>query len=122
MVMNSPDNIEKERKYAQLHLNLQREFAEADINKDGRLKKEELVEFLMAKSGADQAQDENEKEMLMERYNFLADILFQQMDKDGDQVVLIDEFVDAYFVEQRRLQEEIEELNLRIIDSETRAS
>ena len=84
MVMNSPDNIEKERKYAQLHLNLQREFAEADINKDGRLKKEELVEFLMAKSGADQVKDENEKEMLMERYNFLADILFQQMDKDGD--------------------------------------
>ena len=96
--------------------------AEADINKDGRLKKDELVEFLMAKSGADHVQDENEKEMLMERYNFLADILFQQMDKDGDQVVLIDEFVDAYFVEQRRLQEEIEELNLRIIDSETRAS
>lgn len=44
------------------------------------------------------------------------------MDKDGDQVVILDEFVDAYFVEQRRLQEEIEELNLRIVDSETRAS
>ena len=105
-----------------MHLNLQREFAEADINKDGRLRKDELVEFLMTKSGADQVQDENEAEMLKERYNFLADILFQQMDKDGDQVVLIDEFVDAYFVEQRRLQEEIEELNLRIIDSETRAN
>ena len=122
MIINSPDNIEKERKYAQLHLNLQREFSEADTNKDGRLMKTELVQFLMSKSKADQVQDENEMEMLKERYMFLADILFQQMDKDGDQVVLIDEFVDAYFVEQRRLQEEIEELNLRIIDSETRAS
>ena len=61
-------------------------------------------------------------EMLKERYDFLASILFQQMDKDGDQIVLLDEFVDAYFVEQRRLQEEIEELNLRIVDSETRAA
>ena len=49
---------------------------EADINKDGRLKKEELVQFLMEKSGADQVQDENEMEMLRERYDFLASILF----------------------------------------------
>ena len=43
------------------------------------------------------------------------------MDVDGDDVVDIDEFVEAYFVEQRRLGEEIEELNLRITDAETRA-
>lgn len=57
VILNSPDNIEKERKYAQLHLALKREFDEADINKDGRLKKEELVQFLMNKSGADQIVD-----------------------------------------------------------------
>ena len=77
VLLNSPDNIEKERKYAQLHLALQREFAEADINKDGRLRKDELVQFLMNKSGADTVHDENELEMLKERYTFLADILFQ---------------------------------------------
>ena len=43
------------------------------------------------------------------------------MDVDGDDIVDIDEFVEAYFVEQRRLGEEIEELNLRITDAETRA-
>ena len=43
VALNSPDNIEKERKYAALHLALKKEFMEADINKDGRLKKEELV-------------------------------------------------------------------------------
>ena len=60
--------------------------------------------------------------MHYERYEWIAGILFQQMDVDGDDFVSLDEFVEAYFVEQRRLGEEIEELNLRISDAETRAS
>ena len=53
VALNSPDNIEKERRYAQLHMALKKEFEEADINRDGRVRKEDLVQFLMNKSGAD---------------------------------------------------------------------
>jgi len=56
---------------------LKKEFEDADINRDGRLRKEELVQFLMNKSGADRVKDEAEMEMLKERYEFLATILFQ---------------------------------------------
>ena len=77
----------------------------------------------MSKSGADESTfDEAEKQMHLERYEWIAGILFQQMDADGDDYISLDEFVEAYFVEQRRLGEEIEELNLRIQDAETRAA
>ena len=62
VVVNSPDYIEKERQYSKLHQALQTQFEEADLNKDGRLRKEELIHFLMKKSGVDdQFFDEAEK-------------------------------------------------------------
>ena len=76
-MVNSPDYIEKERQYSKLHAALQAQFEEADLNKDGRLRKEELIHFLMKKSGVDdQFFDEAEKQMHYERYEWIAGILF----------------------------------------------
>ena len=77
VVVNSQDQIEKERQYSKLHQALQAQFEEADLNGDGRLRKDELIAFLMKKSGADESTfDEAEKQMHLERYEWIAGILF----------------------------------------------
>ena len=54
----------------------------------------------MKKSGVDETTfDEAEKQMHYERYEWIAGIIFQQMDVDGDDIVDIEEFTEAYFVE-----------------------
>ena len=47
----------------------------------------------------------------------LANKLFRDMDPDNDGQVYLNEFVDFYYLEQRRLMESIEETKLRISDS-----
>lgn len=51
----------------------------------------------------------------------LSNKLFRDMDPDNDGQVYLNEFVDFYYLEQRRLMESIEETKLRISDSQTRA-
>ena len=44
----------------------------------------------------------------------LADDMFSKIDIDGNGIVYLNEFVDSYFIEQRRLMERIEELKVQI--------
>ena len=41
---------------------------------------------------------------------------FAQMDKDDDEKVNISDFIDVYHAEYTQLQEEIEEMELRVKD------
>ena len=51
----------------------------------------------------------------------VVDDLFNQMDLDGNQEVNINEFIDYYHQEYTALQEEIEDLELRVRDQEQRS-
>ena len=46
----------------------------------------------------------------------VVDDLFNQMDMDGNQEVNINEFIDYYHSEYTALQEDIEDLDLRVRD------
>lgn len=59
---------------------------------------------------------------LRERFDEVVSGLFERMDKTGDQRVDVQEFIDNFHLEYSTLQEEIEELDLRIRDQEHRAS
>ena len=53
---------------------------------------------------------------LRERFDEVVSGLFERMDKTGDQRVDVQEFIDNFHLEYSTLQEEIEELDLRIRD------
>ena len=54
------------------------------------------------------------------RFDEVVSGLFERMDRSDDQKVDITEFIEQYHVEYTMLQEEIEELVLRIKDQEQR--
>ena len=47
--------------------------------------------------------------------------MFSKIDQDSNGKIYMNEFVDFYYLEQRRLMESIEETKLRISDSKTRS-
>ena len=57
-----------------------------------------------------------EEEELRARFDDVVTGLFERMDRTGDQRVDVQEFIDNFHVEYQTLQEEIEELELRIKD------
>lgn len=91
---------------------MKKEFEKVDTSGDGTLDKGELVAFLMKKANeADVTGDEDE---MRNAFTRLADDMFSKIDIDGNGIVYLNEFVDSYFIEQRRLMERIEELKLQI--------
>ena len=73
-----------------------------------------MREFLIKKAGIKPSQQ------VIDKYDSLVSVLFEQMDADNDNEIDLKEFVDAYYHEQRRLEDLIEELDFRIADAETR--
>ena len=59
--------------------------------------------------------------MLRERFDEIVSTLFERMDANEDQTVDRTEFVEQYYSEYTQLQEEIEELELRIKDQNQRS-
>ena len=90
-----------------------------DTSGDGTLDKKELIDFLMKK--VKEQQPNFDAEMLRDQFNNLADDMFSKIDQDSNGKIYLNEFVDFYYLEQRRLMESIEETKLRISDSKTRA-
>ena len=119
VALNSPDNIEKERDFERIYKILKKEFEKIDTNRDGTLHEHELTEFLLAKMK--QQQPSLNIDEMRDDIAELANKLFTDMDPDNDGQVRLDEFVEFYYLEQRRLMESIEETKLRISDSQTRA-
>lgn len=58
----------------------------------------------------------DEQQELRNRFDEIISEIFLVMDKGEDQKVGLDEFVDNFFEQYKLLQEEIEELDLRIKD------
>lgn len=55
--MNSPDNIERERKYEMMLIQLKKQFNEIDENGDGFVEKGELINYLIHLTRAKQLSD-----------------------------------------------------------------
>ena len=64
---------------------------------------------------------QSEKVDLEARFDNIVRTLFNNMDGDNDQNIILDEFVSHYFKLLRNLHEEIEEIGFRINDQTTRA-
>ena len=99
---------------------MKRQFETIDKDKDGYVDKDELVEYMIKltgnKVGSTEDLSPEEQEALRNRFDDIINEIFQVMDKSDDQKVGIDEFVDNFFEQFKLLQEEIEELDLRIKD------
>ena len=80
-----------------------------DVDNDQFISQEELTKFLQTKAGS---QDD--------KFFGLVQETFRLMDKDHNGKVSLDEFTTMYFSQQRRLEEDIEELESRIRDIELR--
>ena len=122
--MHSPDTIERDRHFAKVKQQLHEQFRDIDKNNDGLLTKAELLDYLLKLTknqniaGGEQSQDDIE---LRERFDEVVTELFDRMDANEDQTVNKTEFVEQYYNEYTQLQEEIEELGLRIKDQKQRS-
>jgi Ca2+-binding EF-hand superfamily protein len=93
-------NLNREREDERIILQLQQEFASIDVNRDGVLRIDEIVQFLQLKGQADTS---------------IAEAIFQEIDRDNNGVVAMDEFVYAYFIKQREIMDTITKLTEDII-------
>eukprot|EP00347_Sterkiella_histriomuscorum_P014348 403361215 len=89
--------IAKEREYEKVQQKLYDEFKKLDINNDGSITIEEVVEFLKQKGG-------NNVDTR------IAEELFIEIDRDQSGRISLNEFVESYFLQQREVEERIEEL------------
>ena len=96
--------IAREREYERVQQKLYEEFKQLDINQDGSITLDEIVQFLHSKSG--QQVDTR-----------LAEEIFAEIDKDQSGRVSLVEFVEAYFAQQMEVEERIEELK-KMIDED----
>jgi transcription initiation factor TFIID subunit TAF12 len=81
--------------------------------------KVELCNYLFER--VSETTDLASKEEMKERFEIIVDVLFEQMDVSNNGFVDLDNFVSFYHNEQKRLYEEIEELEFRIKDENTKA-
>ena len=88
-----------------MHAQLKKEFMQIDADRNGFISRVEMRDFLIQKSGV------KVDERTLELYNSLVSTLFEQMDADKNDEISLKEFCDAYYQEQRRLEEEVEDLD-----------
>ena len=117
--MNSPDLIEKERRFERMRLELKRQFEAIDTNGDGFLDKMEIVNYLInlsMQNGAVAGMDEEQQHEMRINFENIVDNVFINLDANNDGKVSLEEFVNAYHTQKRELIEEIELLELTIKD------
>ena len=77
-------NLSKEREYERIMIQLRNEFSRIDLNRDGSISLQEIIQFLN-----DQTQGTVDTS--------IAEQIFQEIDEDGSGVIILDEFVSTYF-------------------------
>ena len=83
--------LQQEREDERIINQLRQEFAKIDISQDGSITVDEIRQFL-------QMQTANKADTA------IAEQIFHELDDDGSGVVLLQEFVENYFVKQRLLK------------------
>lgn len=86
-------NLSIDREYERIRNQLKAEFEQIDINQDGTINIDEIIKFLNKRTNG-----KVDTKIAMDLYN--------QIDLDGNGVQL-DEFVQAYFEQQREVKETI---------------
>lgn len=84
-------NLNKEREDERIMNQLREEFARIDLSQDGSITIDELVQFLKAQTKG--ACDTG-----------IAEQIFAELDEDGSGAVLLNEFIESYFIKQRMVK------------------
>lgn len=94
--------LQQEREDERIINQLRQEFAKIDISQDGSITIDEIRQFLQVqgpKGGIDTG---------------IAEQIFHELDDDGSGAVMLQEFVENYFVKQRLLKQRIVELETNL--------
>lgn len=87
----------------EVQIKLKQEFAALDVNRDGKVDRNEMLGFLEAKNI-----DHNHRTEIV-------DEIFKKCDMDGNGYIELDEFVKYYFDTSRQLEERNKEQTQRIV-------
>ncbi len=90
-------NLQKEREDERIMNQLRAEFSRIDISQDGSVTLDELRQFLL--QNTEGRVDTG-----------IAEAIFQEIDIDGSGVVLLQEFVESYFIKQKIVKERLSEV------------
>ena len=99
-------NLSIDREYERIRNQLRAEFEQIDLNQDGTIECEEIVRFLNEKTNGKVDTE-------------IATNLYRSLDVDGSGRIMLEEFIDAYFEQQREVKEcimQIEE-ELKVYES-----
>jgi Ca2+-binding EF-hand superfamily protein len=86
----------RERENEEIRKSLEVEFRQVDVNRDGFISKEELRDYLVAKVA--EVEGSAGIRINEEEYDRLVSKIFEDMDKDKDRTVALNEFVECYWV------------------------
>jgi Ca2+-binding EF-hand superfamily protein len=90
-------NLQKEREDERIMNQLRAEFARIDISQDGSVTLDELRQLLLQNT-------EGQVD------TGIAEAIFQEIDIDGSGAVLLQEFVESYFIKQKIVKERLSEV------------
>ena len=93
--------LNREREDERIMTQLRNEFQRIDLNHDGSISIEEIVRFLKEQTNG--AVDTG-----------FAEQIFAEVDEDGGGAILLQEFVESYFIKQRQVKERVTDLEVAI--------
>ena len=109
----------RERENEKIRIELETEFKKVDVNHDGYITKDELRDFLVNR--VSEVEGPSTQNVNLQEYDRLVARIFEEMDKDKDAAVALNEFIENYWISHLNLQTDIEDLRRSIQDIETQS-